>query len=396
MAAPPGSILPSSYFDGLSSLWGGCAYVASAIVTTGVVVQAVRLRPDPGSYLWLFAKILLIGITTLFLREWLMRLNDIVFAFGAMLGVDPTKVDEKFLKFLAGKAAANPKSSVWDIIWGTSSVGTAITYAFLWLFGWMSWGIQYIAKLIGGVLLTAGWALSPIFLSFFLIRPMSGIATKYLLGLIALVCWPFGWVIASVVTDAMLEAAASAKLMPIFIAGEAVAGPGLTILLIGGWMIVSSALAPFITTKILLMGANPAGAFARGVGDVGHATFAGGVGAATAAATGGATAAGVVAAAAVGAISGGTESAARGGGSPRVTGSSIDALSGFYRGSYMRQQTATAAGIAAAEKQHAEAAHEVAAAFSERVRRRKSRFPDQPHVDDPKQAIIDIDSNAKS
>jgi len=43
-----------------------------------------------------------------------------------------------------------------------------------------------------------------------------------------------------------------------------------------------------VTTKILLMGANPAAAFAEGVGGVTQATFSGGVGAAVAAATGGA------------------------------------------------------------------------------------------------------------
>lgn len=187
MAAPAGTILPSSYFDGLSSLWGGCAYVASAIVAAGLVFQTVRSRPDAGSFIWLLAKVFLIGLSTVFLREWLMRLNDIVITFGAMMGVDPTTVDDRFVQFIAGKTAANPNASVWDIIWGTKSIGTAFCYAFLWLFGWLSWGVQYLLKMLGGVLLTAGWALSPIFLSFFMLRPMADVAQKYLIGLVALV-----------------------------------------------------------------------------------------------------------------------------------------------------------------------------------------------------------------
>lgn len=396
MAAPPGSILPNSYFEGLSTLWGGCAYVGSAIVAAGLVFQAVRTRPDAGAFIWLLAKVAMIGIATLFLREWLMRLNDIVLAFADRMGVDPTKVDERYIEFIAGKTTAQPKTSVWDIIWGTKSVGTAICYGFLWLFGWISWGLQYVVKLIGGILLTAGWALSPIFLAFFMLRPMAGVAQRYLIGLIALVCWPFGWALAAVVTDAMLDAAATARLVPVIVAGEAVAGPGLTVLLVGAWMIVSSILAPYVTTKILLMGANPAAAFAQSVGNFGHATFAGGVGAATAAATGGATAAAVVGAAAIGALSAGTESAARGGGSPRMTGTAIDGLSGFYRGSYMRQQATAATNSAMAEREHAVAAQTIAAAFTERTRHRKSRFAEQPHEDNPNQAAIDINSNAKS
>jgi len=161
MPLPIATILPSTYFNGLSTLWGGCAYVASSIVAVGLVFQTVRTRPDAGSFIWLLAKVFMIGLGTVFLREWLMRLNDVVFAFAAMMGIDPTTVDDRFIQFIAGKTASAPNSSVWDIIWGTKSVGTAITYAFLWLFGWISWGVQYVIKLVGGVLLTAGWSLSP-------------------------------------------------------------------------------------------------------------------------------------------------------------------------------------------------------------------------------------------
>ncbi len=69
MAAPAGSILPSSYFDGLSSLWGGCVYIGSAIVAAGLVFQTVRSRPDAGSFIWFLAKVLFIGLSMVFIRE---------------------------------------------------------------------------------------------------------------------------------------------------------------------------------------------------------------------------------------------------------------------------------------------------------------------------------------
>jgi type IV secretion system protein TrbL len=392
-----GTILPSAYFDGLSTLWGGCAYVGSAIVAAGLVFQTVRSRPDAGSFIWLLTRVLLIGLSTIFLREWLMRLNDIVTAFGTMMGVDPTLVDERFVQFIGGKAAPASSSSVWDIIWGTKSIGTAICYAFLWLFGWLSWGVQYVMKMLGGVLLTAGWALSPIFLSFFMLRPMVGVAQKYLMGLVALVCWPFGWVIAAVVTNAMLDAAATASLVPVFDGAVAVAAPTLTVLLIGAWMLVSSVLAPWVTTRILLIGVNPAIAFAQGVGGVAQAAFAGGVGAAVAAVTGGVGAGGVIAAAAGGVMASGTESAARGGGSARTTGTAIGGLAGLYTGSFMRRHAAAAEVSALAQRQRAEATEAFASEFSEHFRRRRSKsgFDQQPHHDDPNQGAIDIESHAK-
>lgn len=399
MAAPAGTILPATYFDGLSTLWGGCAYLASAIVSVGLVVHTVRSRPDAGTFIWLLAKVFLIGLSTVFLREWLMRLNDIVFAFAAMMGVDPTSVDDRFIVFVAGKTAASPNSSVWDIIWGTKSIGTAISYAFLWLFGWLSWGVQYVVKLIGGVLLTAGWSLSPLFLSLFMLRPMVGVAQKYILGLVALVFWPFGWVMAAVVTNAMLDAAATANLVPVIATGAPLAAPALTILLVGSWMLISSALAPWVTTKVLLMGANPAAAMAVGVGGVLQSAFSGGVGAAVSAATGGAGAAAVIAAAAGGAVAAGGESAARGGASARTTSSAIGGVSGFYGGSFMRRHTAAAEASASAQRQRAEASEAFASEFSKHVRgsrRSRSGFDKQPHQADPNQAAVDIESNAKS
>ncbi len=392
------TILPSSYFDGLSTLWGGCAYIASTIVAAGLTFQTVRTRPDAGAFIWLLAKVLMIGLATAFLREWLMRLSDIVYAFGAMMGVDPTLVDNRFIQFVAGKTPSEPNSSVWDIIWGTESIGTAISYAFLWLYGWLSWGVQYVVKLIGGVLLTAGWALSPIFLSFFMLRPMSGVAQKFLLGLIALVCWPFGWVMAAVVTNAMLDAAASANLMPVIATGAPLAAPALTVLLVGSWMLISSVLAPWITTRVLLMGANPAAAFAQGVGGVMQAAFAGGAGAAVAVATGGAGAAAVIASAAGGALAAGGESAARGGGPAQTTGAAINGLSGFYAGSLSRRHAAASEQSAEAHTKNAEASGAFASAFTEHARRQqksRSGFDKQPHEADPNRAAIDIESHVK-
>ncbi len=397
MSLPIGIILPSSYFDGLSTLWGGCAYVGSTVVAAGLVFQIVRGRPDGSTFIWLLAKVFLIGISTVFLREWLMRLNDVVMAFSAMMGTDPTAVDERFVQFIAGKAPTDPDTSVWDIIWGTESIGTAFCYAFLWLFGWMSWGVQYVVKLVGDILLTAGWALSPIFLSFFMLRSMAGVAQKYIVGLVALVCWPFGWVIAAVVTDAMLQAAAVANLMPVIAAGNALAAPALTVLLIGSWMMLSSVLAPWVTTKVLVMGMNPATAFAQGVGGVAQAAFAGGVGAAVTAATGGAAAPAVIAAGAAGVLAAGSESAVRGGGSAQATNTATRGMAGFYAGKLMRRHAAASEEAASAQRQNAEASDAFASVFTEYARRQRqsrSGFDSQPHNDDPNRAAIDIDSHA--
>lgn len=394
MAAANGTVLPDSYFDGLSSLWGGCVYVGSVVVAAGLVFQALRSKPDPANYVWLIAKVLMIGVATLFIREWLMRLNDVVVAFSSVFGVDPTAVDEKFVMFVSGTTDSTD-TSIWDVIWNTKSIGTAVCYALLWFFGWLAWGVQYIVKLIGHILLTVGWSLTPIFLGFFMLRVMSGVAVKYLLGLVAITCWPFGWVITAAVTNALLDAAATQSLIPVIVPGGGPVAPMVTVLLIGIWMLVTSALAPYVTFKVLTTGANPAVAFAQGIGGIAQATLAGGVGAATAAVTGGASVPATVAVAAVGAMAAGAESSARGGGSARVTSTAIGGTAGFYGGRFIREQTAAMKDMAAASARRAAASERFEAHFADSRRqnqRRQSDFPHQPHHPDPNQAAIEIDA----
>lgn len=399
MSAPAGSILPDSYFDGLSQFWGATAYVASSVVVAGFVFSVALNRQEPTLLLRSVVRIFFISLAIVFLREWLMRLGDVISAFGEFFGIDPAMVDEKFVRFISGTNPTSPDSSVWDVIWDTGSVGTAIAYALLWLFGWLAWGVQFIVKLVGDILLSAGWALSPIFLAFFMVRPLHGVALKYLMGLVALVCWPFGWVMAAVVTNAMLERAAVASLIPIITPGGAAVAPALTVLLIGTWMLISSALAPYVTYRVLTAGVNPAAAFAQGLAGVGQAAFAGGVGAAVAAATGGLAAGGVVAAAAGGALAAGSESSARGGGSPRMTGTVLGGLSGLNASNLMRRHAYAAERSADAGTRRATAAESMASDFSEHARRRQesqSGFKHQPHNSDPNQAAIDIESHVKS
>lgn len=399
MNSPGGSILPQSFFDGLSQLWGATAFVAASLVAVGMLLAAWSQNGDPGSLLKLLGKVLFVGITTLFLREWLMRIGDIVGAFGDFFQIDPTAVDEKFIAFLSGTSAASPNASVWDVIWNTGSLGTAIAYALLWLFGWFAYGVQYVVKLVGDILLVSGWALSPLFLSFFLFRAMRAVAVKYVLGLVVLVSWSFGWVITSVVTNALLERAAVASLIPVIVPGGVSVAPILTALLIGVWMLLSAILAPYVLYKVLMTGANPAAAFAQSVGGVFDSAIAGGVGAATTAVTGGAAIPAVVAAAAVGAVAGGTESAARGGGFPRTTATAVGGAAGVYRGRFARKQTEAMDDMAASAARRAAASETFSAQFAHhasQTRPRQTTFPHQPHHSNPNQAAIDIDAHAKS
>jgi type IV secretion system protein TrbL len=171
--------------------------------------------------------------------------------------------------------------------------------------------------------------------------------------------------------------------------------PALTVLLIGAWMLLSSVLAPYVSTRILLMGANPAAAFAQGTAGVAQATLASAVGVATAAVTGGATAAGVVTAAAAGAMAGGTESAMRGGGSARTTATAVGGVAGSYGGRFMRRQTEAMEGMAAAESRRAAASERFEAHFADsrsQNQQRQSDFPHQPHHPNPNQAAIEIEA----
>jgi type IV secretion system protein TrbL len=186
-------------------------------------------------------------------------------------------------------------------------------------------------------------------------------------------------------------------LLPVVVPGGGAIAPLITVLIIGAWMLISSALAPYVLYRVLTSGANPAAAFAQGVGGVAQSALAGGVGAATAAVTGGAGAAAAITASALGAMAAGSESAARGGGSARMTGTVVGGAAGLNAGRMVRQQSDAMGEMARAHTRRAAAAEAFSAEFTEhsRQRRRQSSFPHQPHHPNPNQAAIDIEAREK-
>jgi len=428
MATPADSILPAGYFSAVSDLWGGCVLVASAIAAGGFAfsVATTARRQDPVALIRLILKIVMIGLVTAFLRDWLLRLNDVIGAFNDALGVDPAAIASQYLDRLKG-LTGDPKSTIWDVIWKTGSFGTAIAYALIWLFGWIAWGVQFFVRLFGDILLTMGWALSPIFLAFFMVRPLSDVARKYILGLVAVTCWPFGWAVAAVVTKALLDLAASASLLAVVLPGDAM-GPVLVSLLIGLWIILSAPLAPYTISKVLLMGVNPASAMFGAAGGVAQAGVVGGIGAAATASSGGAVAPVVIAAALAGAAAASSESAARGGRAAILTSAMTRGYGSYVGGTIARRnlaanemqaastvvsaeaarRTATAArDYARAHQQAAEGIHraataheDIAAAFRgagrNRGRSRPGYHEEQPHQQDPDEIAAIIARRARS
>lgn len=168
--------------------------------------------------------------------------------------------------------------------------------------------IVFYAYLVQKFVLYLGYALSPIFIGFLAVRTLQSIGVSYLLGLIGVMLWPFGWGVASIMTKGLIDFMSDQS----FLSGGSLAGAaGYTLQnligvgILGIWLIFSTIAAPVILQKAIASGTQIGQALASGAATAGVAAAATGANTAATLASGGgapAVAAGILGGAAAGGV----------------------------------------------------------------------------------------------
>jgi hypothetical protein len=114
--------------------------------------------------------------------------------------------------------------------------------------------LMYLVKGIQKALLMMEVAVAPIFIGLLCISPLASAATRFFMGVVATCAWPLGIAVCNLVTKWMIgmavaaQSGANASLL-----GQAnVAGAGIWWIVIGGWVIFSGLLAPFVIARSLM------------------------------------------------------------------------------------------------------------------------------------------------
>lgn len=242
-------------------LYGTFSIIASVLVFAGLSISAVN-----GSFgdlnraiRGLVVAALVVAMIGIFPRLTDM-LQDMGYSLVVEISADPSESHQKFAHLIAGPETGEAVENIgfWDILWNSNNggIGKAILYAVVLVLGKISLAITWLATLIQNIVMLLGVAVAPVFLAMFSIESTRGIAGRYFLTLVAVICWPLGWALADIVTTGILRMAAGNGIYSAAGDSQILAGTEMLFLIVvlSLWMLSSTIAAPLAITKLLVSG----------------------------------------------------------------------------------------------------------------------------------------------
>ena len=199
----------------------------------------------------------------------------------------------------------------------------AILWGILSLIGLIAQFIIWAAYIIQQFLIGLAYAFAPLFLGLLALRSTSLIGARFIMGTVGIIAWPLGWAAASIGTSNLIDVATEQGL--VMMTNVYGLQTILAAALIGGWIIITTLIAPVIIQSAVSTGAQVGSALLGGALTAGAAVVSAGATTAAVLASGGTGATGILAGAgtsAVGSLAGSTMQ----GGGPALSGSLVQRM----------------------------------------------------------------------
>jgi hypothetical protein len=254
--------------------------------------------------------------------EWTDDAKDALKTVVAKMDANPAQAAQRYVDILVSKEQPKEKAG-WFGLPSTAQLYEAVLWGVLTLIGLVAQFLIWAAYIVQQFLVGLAYAFAPVFLGFLALRSTSLIGTRFIMGTVGILAWPLGWAAASIGTSNLIDVATEQGLV---VMGDVY---GLQTMLaaavVGGWIIVTTLIAPVIIQSAISSGSQVGSALLGGALTAGAAAVSAGTTTAAALASGGAGAAGMLAgagAAASGSLAGSTM---QGGGAP-LSGSLMQSL----------------------------------------------------------------------
>jgi len=194
--------------------------------------------------------------------DWTNQLQLVGYRITEEIGADPTQTNQRYASLLLGGAQdADKKLGIWDLLSsGDVSIGEVISYANVNLASQFAMAVNYLFFWIQQILLIYGIATAPVFIAFFIVDSMRGVARQYLLRLVSVALWPMGWAIANVLTQGLLDKSVGGEATP-FGASQSF----FLIIVVTLWILFSTIAAPLMISKMLTQGMNAGSVLLKGL-----------------------------------------------------------------------------------------------------------------------------------
>lgn len=245
--------------ENAAELYGVMTALAAVLVMAGLMVAISRTGTDPASYLRTVLAVGIIALSIAFFPDWSNQAQSIAHGIVEKLDASPAEAHERFARLIANSSAGSDETvGFWDVLFADEGgIGHAVLYAFILLIAKIASAIMWLFLVLQQVLIQFQIGLAPVFLAMFLIGPLRSIAVQFQMGFVAVLLWPLGWAVASLMTDTLLKLAVTGGLYRTD--GDIYVGDPQTlffIIVVSLWILLSTIGAPLLIRKLLTTGAN--------------------------------------------------------------------------------------------------------------------------------------------
>jgi hypothetical protein len=295
--------------------------IAVVLLVVGLIA-VVKHCESPRSMVRPIVTTMMIVMTIALWGEWTDLAKDALKTVAAKMDANPEQAAQRYVDILVSKEQPKEKEG-WFGLPSAAQMYEAILWGLLSLIGLIAQFLIWAAYIVQQFLVGLGFAFAPIFLGMLALRSTNLIGVRFIMGTVGILAWPLGWAAASIGTSNLIDVATEQGL--VVVSNVYGLQTMLAAALVGGWIIITTIIAPVIIQGAIATGAQVGSALLGGALTAGAAAVSAGAGTAAVLASGGTGAMGAMLGA--GASAGGSLSgAAMQGGGPPLSGSLVQSL----------------------------------------------------------------------
>jgi hypothetical protein len=295
--------------------------IAAVLLVTGLV-SVVKQSQTPRSMVRPIITTMMLVMAIALWGEWTDTAKDAFKTVVAKMDANPEQAAQRYVDILVSKEQPKEKEG-WFGLPSAAQMYEAVLWGFLSLIGLLAQFLIWAAYIIQQFLVGLAYAFAPIFLGMLALRSTGNIGVRFIMGTVGILAWPLGWAAASIGTSNLIDVATEQGL--VVVSNVYGLQTMLAAALVGGWIIITTLIAPVIIQSAISSGAQIGSALLGGTLTAGAAAVSAGAGTAAVLATGGTGATGMLAGAGASAAGSLAGSTMQGGGAP-LSGSLVQRL----------------------------------------------------------------------
>ena len=295
--------------------------IAVVLLVAGLV-STVKHCQTPRAMVRPIVTALMIVMAIALWGEWTDTAKDALKTVVEKMAANPEQAAQRYVDVLVSKEVPKQKEG-WFGLPSAAQMYEAVLWAILSLVGLFAQFLIWAAYILQQFLVGLAYSFAPIFLGLLTLRSTAQIGSRYIMGTVGILAWPLGWAAASIGTSNLIDVATEQGL--VMLTNVYSLQTILAAAIIGGWIIITTLIAPVIIQSAISTGAQVGAALLGGALTAGAAAVSAGASTAAVLATGGTGATGVLAgagASAAGSLAGATMQ----GGGPPLSGGLVQRL----------------------------------------------------------------------